>query len=373
MSTREDLYIILQIGRTASDSEIKKAFRKLARRFHPDINPGDRTAEERFKLISEAYEVLSDPLKREFYDRNGFYTDGVLAEQKTQTWGFSFQGFDLSRGGQPQHGDVLGQLFSRAAFRRDPERGQDLEYQMSLSFEEAIRGTKARITVFRRENCGACTGSGRSRPARDSGCLLCGGSGRTTRIKGHLQFVVTCPDCSGAGRTFTPCPECGGEGRVAESETLEMEIPAGVSTGSRIRIPGKGDAGKFGGPVGDLYIVTNVSPNAFFKRVGDNIYCAVPITFVEATLGTKIEIPTIDGRMLLKIPPGTQNGQSFRLRGRGAPSLLQPGMRGDQYVEVKVLVPRIADERSKEILREFAKLNPLDARKDLPNGPEEKR
>jgi len=184
-------------------------------------------------------------------------------------------------------------------------------------------------------------------------------------VKGHLQFAVSCAECGGTGKHFESCSDCRGEGRVPGSETLEVALPAGVATGSRIRVTGKGNAGRFGGPSGDLYVVVNTTPHPFFSRIGDNIHCSVPVTVTEAALGTKVEVPTIDSRALVRIPPGTQTGQRFRLRAKGAPSLLHPGLRGDQYVEVRVIVPKIADERSKEILRELAKLNPENPRKDL--------
>lgn len=366
MTSKEDLYIILEVGRSASVNDIKRAFRKLARRYHPDINPGDRHAEDRFKLITEAYEILSDPLKRQFYDVNGFYADGVL-EQGESSWGFTFQGFDFSRPSQSPLGEFFGQIFNRPTPRREPERGQDLEYQVSISFDDSIRGLKTRITLFRKHPCGTCNGSGRAPGARESGCEACAGTGKTTRTKGHLQFAVTCAECGGSGRLIQDCPVCNGECRVSVTETLEVDLPAGVNTGSRIRVPGKGDAGRFGGATGDFYVVTNIAPHPFFSRMGDNIHCSVPVTLAEAALGTKIEVPTIEGRATVRIPPATQSGQIFRLRGKGAPSLMHPGMRGDQYVEVRVVVPRIGDERSKQILRELARLNPEDPRKDLWN------
>ena len=347
--SKEDLYIILEVGRTASVNDIKRAFRKLARRYHPDINPGDRHAEDRFKRITEAYEVLSDPLKREFYDVNGFYTEDVL----------------FSRSSQSHFGDIFGQFFARQAMRRDPERGQELEYQVSIAFDDSIRGLTTRISVLRQQACRHCGGAGRANGSRESACPVCSGAGKTTRTKGHLQFAVTCAECGGSGRMVAYCSECGGEGRTPGTETFDVELPPGVSAGSRIRFAGKGDAGRFGGPAGDLNIVVNVSIHPFFKRMGDNIHCSVPLTVTEAALGTKVEVPTIDGRTIVRIPPGTQTGQMFRLREKGAPSLMNPGLRGDQYVEVKIVVPRIADERSKEILRELARLNPEDPRKDL--------
>ena len=367
--SRDDLYIILDIGPKASVNDIKRAFRKLARRYHPDINPGDRSAEEHFKRISEAYEVLSDPFKREFYDRNGFYSEGVLEPPApaSQSWGFSFQGFDFSRSATSSAGELFNQFFSRQSALRQPERGRDVEYQMSIGFAESMKGVKTRITVQRHHPCGACAGSGKSANAGDHACAGCGGTGAVKRLKGRLQFAVPCADCGGSGRTQTLCQECSAEGRVLRTDILDVEIPPGVSTGSRVRIPGGGDAGRFGGPPGDLCVITNVSPHTFFERVGDNIRCMLPITFAEAALGAKIEVPTIEGVAVVRIPPGTQNGQVFRLRDKGAPSLVQPGMRGDQFVEVRVAVPRIADERSKEILKEFARLNSEDPRRDLRN------
>ena len=366
MSGREDLYLILQVGRAATVTDIKRAFRKLARRYRPDINPGDRTAEEYFKRISEAYEILSDPSKKQFYDQNGFYTDGVLETKTTKAaWGFSFQGFDFSHGAASPFGDMFGEFMSRQATRREAEPGQDLEYQIPVSFAESIRGLKAALTVYRKESCGTCHGNGRSTAARDTMCPTCSGAGNVGRQKGHLQFTMACPECAGSGRLLAVCADCGGEGRKAVTETLEVEIPAGVSTGSRVRFPGKGDAGHFGGAPGDLFVVTNVAAHPFFRRAGDSIQCAMPIAFWEAALGAKIEVPTVDGSAVMRIPPGTQNGQRFRLRGKGAPSLSQPGSRGDQFVEVNVVVPHVADERSKEILRELARLNPGDPRKDM--------
>jgi molecular chaperone DnaJ len=364
MTSKDDLYLILEVGRTASVNDIKRAFRKLARRYHPDINPGDSQAEERFKRITEAYDILSDPLKREFYDVNGFYTNGVLETGSTETsWGFSFQGFNFSRSGSLDFSDIFDR--PHRSERREPERGQDLEHPVSISFEESISGRLTRFHAARLDTCGSCSGSGQATGSREFACFGCGGTGKSTRIKGHLQFAVTCADCGGSGRTITLCRDCAGEGRVSRTEMLEVHLPAGVATASRLRVPGKGNAGRFGGPAGDLYVVVNVAEHPFFKRIGDNIHCTVPLTVTEAALGTKIEVPTIDGGAMVRIPPGTQTGQTFRMRGRGAPSLINPGIRGDQYVEVRVLVPRVADERSKQILRELSKLNPEDPRSNL--------
>jgi molecular chaperone DnaJ len=369
VSIPSDLYIVLEVVRTASENDIKKAFRRLARRYHPDINPGDRSAEDHFKLISEAYEVLSDPLKRQFYDQNGFYTEGVLEQRGARaaaaTWGFSFKSFAFSGSAQAPAGEAFSHFFSRQAARRDPERGHDLEYQMSIAFSDSISGLKTRISVQRRHGCQDCQGMGRASAKRSDVCDTCGGNGSLARLRGRLQFMAPCEACSGTGRVVTDCPECAGEGRNLRTDVMEVDIPPGVSAGSRIRFPGSGDAGRYGGPSGDLYVITNVAPHPFFTRTGDNVQCLVPVTFSEAALGAKVEVPTVDGKAIVRIPPGTQNGQTFRLRGKGAPSLMQPGMRGDQFVEIRVSVPRIADERSKEILKEFAQLNSEDPRKDI--------
>ena len=365
MSSLHDLYVVLEVVRSASEDDIKKAFRKLARRYHPDINPGDISAEERFKRISEAYEILSDPLKREFYDRNGFYTDGVLEKGESHTtWGFSFKSFDFGTSAMPPRGEILSQFFSRRAARRDPERGQDLEYQMAVTFADSISGARTHVTVQRRHACNGCGGSGRT-SQNGNACSSCDGTGNLTRARGRLRFVAPCEECSGTGRVITDCAACGGESRVLSTDIVDLEIPAGVSTGSRVRFTGHGDAGRYGGPAGDLFVITNVASHAFFTRAGDNLQCIVPITLVEAALGAKIEVPTVDGKAVVRIPPGTQNGQVLRLRGLGAPSLVQPGTRGDQFVQIQVRVPRVADERSKEILKEFAHLNAEDVRKDL--------
>jgi molecular chaperone DnaJ len=365
MASREDLYIVLQVNRSASENDIKRAFRKLARRFHPDINPGNSQAEERFKRITEAYDILSDPLKRQFYDVNGFYTDGVLEQRGNGShWEFSFQGFDFSRSDDAEFRDIFGHISSRHN-SRDPERGQDLEYPISISFDESLRGLNARLSVTRMHPCAVCGGSGQAQGSREMACPRCVGSGKTVRTKGHLQFAITCADCGGSGRMIMPCTECRAEGRVSSVERLNVEVPAGVGSGTRIRVPGKGDAGRFGGPAGDLYLVITAGTHPFFEKKGDNIHCAVPLTITEAALGTKIEVPTIDGPAVVRIPPGSQSGQVLRMRGKGAPSLINPEVRGDQYVELKVVVPRVGDERSKEILRELAKLNPDNPRNSL--------
>jgi molecular chaperone DnaJ len=317
MAVKEDLYIILDVRRSASLTDIKRAFRKLARRFHPDINPGDHYAEDQFKRITEAYGILSDPLKRQFYDVNGFYTEGVLEQSGTGSgWNFSFKGFDFSRSSDSRFEEIFGQVFNRPAMKGEPEQGEDLEHQIATSFEESMRGMTASITIARQKSCSDCSGTGRDLDTVDFVCDGCGGTGKIIRIKGHLQFSVACGDCYGTGKSVQRCRSCAGEGRMPGSETLNVELPPGITTGSRIRVPGKGNAGRLGGPNGDLYVVTNITPHPFFQRIGDNIHCALPLTVTEAALGTKVEVPTIDGPAMVRIPPGTQTGHRLSLRNK---------------------------------------------------------
>lgn len=360
-----DLYVILGISDGASVGEIKRAYRKLARRYHPDINPGDRAAEELFKHIAEAYEVLSNPGKRGFYDKHGYYTEGVLEERTETSWDISFDRFASSSSEGSSFSELFDQFLNRENENAGEEAGGDLECQISLDFKESMTGVKTLVSVYRKKGCEDCQGSGRAVGADDSSCRSCDGSGQLIKAKGHLRFSITCPTCSGMGRISLACSACNGDGRVASSERVAIQIPAGVSTGSRVRVPGMGDIGNSTHSSGDLFVVTNVEPHPFFNRVGDNIHCSVPITITEAALGAKIRVPTIDGSAMLKIPPGTQSGQTLRMRGKGAPSLRGNGVRGDQYVEVRLRTPWISDERSKEILRELARLNPSDLREDL--------
>jgi len=336
MDGRDDLYLILEVARAATVSDIKKSFRRLARRFHPDVNPGDRSAEEHFKKISEAYEVLSHPDKRHFYDENGFYTDGVIERSTNTAWGFTFQGFHFSGSGQTPASEMFGQFFTRQAARRYPERGADLEHQISISFAESIRGLKSQVSVRRYRACPACVGTAGSPSPRESACPACVGTGKISRMKGRLQFSAECSECEGTGKVRRGCMECGGNGRVSRTDNLDVEIPGGVGAASRVRFVGDGDAGLHGGPNGDLYVITNVAPHPFFGRIGEHIQCTLPISFSEAALGAKVDVPTVDGSAVVRIPPGTQNGQVFRMRGKGAPSLLRPGTRGDQLVEVRI-------------------------------------
>ncbi|HKO42871.1 MAG TPA: molecular chaperone DnaJ [Pyrinomonadaceae bacterium] len=381
---KQDYYEVLGIKRDAKPEEIKKAYRRLARKYHPDVNPGDKASEERFKLTTEAHDVLSDPKKRKVYDRFGQYSDNLAdaaARGAGPTTGraapnFDFSGFDWSTGagaGGSSSGssfrDIFADLFGGGAREQEPPRpqpkkGADIEMPLALSFEEAIKGITTNITVNRSEQCSRCNGAG------DIGgpvtvCSTCNGSGQVQRAGGRLRFAQECSDCGGTGRRRSPCSLCKGKGTIPKTENVKVRIPAGVETGSRVRIPGKGQGGRLGAPAGDLHIITNVGTHKYFTRKGDNIYVIVPLTVPEAALGAKIEVPTVEGKAQLRIPPGTQSGQKFRLRQRGAPSLRNPGAHGDQFVEVQVMLPKVISEETKELLRQYSKLNSENPRVEM--------
>jgi molecular chaperone DnaJ len=354
-----DYYKVLGVPRSATPEDIKKAYRHLARKCHPDVNPGDRSAEERFKHVSEAFEVLSDPKKREVYDRYGHYSDQI-PQGGTAGSPFDFSNFGAS-GFKDVFSEIFGNIRGQTQAKRQPQRGTDIEYALAVSFEDAVRGVTTKITVARNESCSGCGGSGEARGEQVT-CSSCKGTGQVT---GRFAGNSKCGRCAGSGKVAQPCSVCKGQGVTPTQEPIQVRVPAGVDTGSRVRIPGKGNAGTLGGPTGDLYIVTNVSEHKYFKRQGDNIHCIVPITVPEAALGAKIEVPTIDGKALLRIPQGTQSGQKLRLRERGAPSLRANGMRGDQYVEVRVTLPKVISEETKELLLKYARHNPENPRAEM--------
>lgn len=383
---KKDYYETLGVKKDAKADEIKKSYRKLARKFHPDVNPNDKTAEEKFKEVQEAYDVLSDEKKRKVFDRFGYYADnldvnspyGAGASGGAGGAGgasnFDFSGFNFEQGGSggSSFRDIFSDLFGGGgAKQREPEpprpmpkKGKDIEMPLALSFEESFTGLMTNITVNRSEQCSRCQGAG------DTGgpvvvCPTCKGAGQVQRSGGRLQFSQTCPDCEGTGKRRQPCSLCNGKGVTPKTEQVKIRIPAGVDTGSRVRIPKKGQGGRLGAPPGDLFILTNVGKHRYFTRKGDNIYVTVPITVSEAALGAKIEVPTVEGKAQLKIPAGTESGQKFRLRERGFPSLRNPNLRGDQFVEVKITLPRVISEETKEILRQFEKANPENPRKAM--------
>ncbi len=403
----KDYYGVLGVKKSASTDDIRKAFRKLARKYHPDVNPGDKAAEEKFKTLSEANDVLSDPKKRKIYDQLGFYSDSIdpaTAEAYARGGGqpgagpgdfgggfpggrsggqgnVDFGGFDFSDlfegargGGRKGSGsgsggfrDIFSSIFTGGgrgeAAEEGPEPGSDLEYQVNVPFWTAIRGGVMKLNIARRDVCGNCHGNGYIEVPGQ--CPQCHGKGTIEQTGGRMKFNVTCPRCHGTGKNISTCPVCHGEGSVERSAPLEIRIKAGTRDGQRIRIAGKGNAGLRGGAAGDLYVIIRIDEHPLFRREGDDIYITVPVTVVEAALGSKIEVPTIDGRSMLKIPPGTQSGQKLRLREKGVPSATQDGVRGDEIVEVKIAVPMPRDEKTKELLRELAKLNPEDPREEL--------
>jgi molecular chaperone DnaJ len=348
-----DLYIVLGIEQSASESDIKRAYRRLARRFHPDINPGDRTAEARFRQILEAYETLIDP------DRRSRYDAGHLAEpERSRPTGF--EGFDFSTRGV-DHSATFGDLFAEVLTQRgsrsdNPQRGADLHAEMPVAFEEALTGTQRSITVTRREVCRSCAGSGRTR-ANPGMCHLCQGTGSLRSVRGHMVFSKSCTSCGGTGhQTPRPCEPCSGTGVETRSEIVAARVPPGVADGDRLRVPGKGHAGVRGGQSGDLYVTVKVAPHPVFRREGDDLHMVMPVAVHEAALGARIPVRTLEGEARVRVPPGTQSGQRFRLRERGATST-RTGQRGDLVIEVRIMLPRMLDERSKELLREFGRIN----------------
>ena len=364
-TSKQDYYELLGVPRKAVQKDIRQAYRKLARKYHPDLNPGDKSAEEKFKQIQEAYDVLSDSKKRQAYDQFGFDAErGGAPPPEAGGVQFDFGGFDFGGGSSTSFRDLFGQFF-RGGGARGPvqEPGADLEYQISIGFWEAVRGAVKKLTVTHLENCSTCGGAGTA--GAPQACTACGGTGQLTQTSGKMRFKVACGRCGGAGRVGVPCRVCGGEGRVRRAETIDVRIPAGMQTGSRVRVPGRGNAGTHGAPPGDLYIITKVEPHPYFERRGDDLHTVVPITVTEAALGAKIEVPTLDGRAQLRVPPGTGSGQKLRLRERGVPSARGQGARGDLYVELQVVVPKPVDERVRDLLRELQKLEPEDPRRDL--------
>ncbi|HTX76692.1 MAG TPA: DnaJ C-terminal domain-containing protein [Terracidiphilus sp.] len=386
-TTNKDYYATLGVKKTATPEEIRKAFRKLARRYHPDVNPGDKKAEEKFKEISEANDILSDEKKRKVYDQLGFYSDNIdpaqaeaYARQQSRGGGvpvdfggFDFSGFNAEPGAHTQTGgswgsfkDIFSGIFSGAQERqrpRGPQPGTDLEYQATVDFWTAIRGGQARMQIHRQDVCPTC--HGQAQTGGTFTCPECNGTGKVTQMGGRMKFDIQCPRCGGTGRVSSDCPTCHGEGVVDRTESVEFRIKPGTRDGQRIRLQGKGNAGQNGGPPGDLFLIVRVGTHPVFTRQGDDIHLTVPVTVPEASLGAKVDVPTIDGRAQLKIPPGTQSGQKLRMRERGVENAQRPEQRGDQIVTVEVTVPHLQDERSREIMRELGRLNPQDPREKL--------
>lgn len=362
MATKRDYYEILGVGRGASEEEIKKAYRKLAKKYHPDLNPGDAEAEKRFKEASEAYEVLSDPTKRSRYDQFGHagvdpsYGAGGAGAGFDDFGGF---GFDI--------GDIFESFFgggfgSRSSARRSgPQKGKDIQEYVEITFEQAAFGVEKEIVIYRMESCRSCNGSGAKKGTSPVTCKTCGGTGqvRTTQRTplGSFTTATTCGTCGGVGQTIpTPCQDCKGSGQIRHRRKIVVSIQAGIDNGQTISIRGEGHAGVRGGPPGDLYITISVKPHELFERRGNDVTFEMPISFVQAALGDTLRVPTLDGIVEYKIPEGTKNGTVFRFKGKGIPYLNGRG-RGDQYVKVVVDVPTGLTSRQKELLREFERID----------------
>jgi len=356
MPGKKDYYDILGVDKDASQKEIKKAYRKLAKKHHPDMNDGDEQSSEKFKEISEAYEILSDPDKRKRYDQYGH--SGINEDD------FNFD--DFARGGFGGFEDIFDMFFGggmggRTSRRRGPQRGRDLQYKLSISFEEAAFGAKKKITIPRTETCPECNGTGAENEEDVQTCPKCNGQGkiRVTQQTPFGQFAQTktCDRCGGTGTIVeNPCSNCQGTGKVNRRRQLTINIPAGVNDGSKLRMSGEGEAGEKGARSGDLYIIINVESHEIFDRKGDDIYCEVPINFVQATLGDEIKVPTLDGKVKFKIPEGTQPGTTFRLKNKGVPHLNRSG-KGDQYIKAKVVIPEKLDQEQKDLLMKFTEMS----------------
>ena len=389
----KDYYGILGVKKSASAEDIRKAFRKLARKYHPDVNPGDKAAEAKFKEISEANDVLSDPKKRKIYDQVGFYSDNIDAATAeayargggfgaggfpgggTRTRGgqgvpFDFGGFDFGgdAGGGTSFRDIFSGIFgggrgAGTAMREEPDRGSDLEFVANVGFWDAIRGTELRLQVPRQDACSQCAGRGYQQTART--CPECNGSGKVSQTSGRMKFDLACPRCGGSGRLREACRNCHGSGVVSRNEPISVRLKAGTRDGQRIRLAGKGNAGAHGGPAGDLYIIIRMGDHPVFRREGDDIHVVVPVMPWEAALGARIEVPTIDGRAEMKIPAGTPSGRKLRLREKGVPSATRDGARGDQIVEIQIVVPSVQDVRAREHWQALQKQHPEDPRGEL--------
>jgi molecular chaperone DnaJ len=345
----KDYYNILSVSRSSTAEEIKKAYRKLALKFHPDRNQGDKAAEEKFKEAAEAYEVLGDTEKRQIYDRYG--AEGLRNSGYQGPGGFEdvFSNFS----------DIFEDLFGFSGGRRTRQGavpGADLRYDLGISFEEAVHGVEKEIELTKRETCWTCEGSGLRPGHQPQNCPTCNGQGQVIRAHGFFRMSSTCPHCQGEGRIITePCADCEGAGLLGKKKKVSLKIPAGVDSGARMLLRGEGEGGRRGGPSGDLYVVLQVKPHEFFHREGDNILCTLPLTMIQATLGCKLDIPTIHGVNNLTVPAGCQSGQIFTLKGEGAPHLKRHG-RGDMIVNVEVRIPTELTRRQKELLSEFAEI-----------------
>ncbi len=351
--TKLDFYEVLSVSRDANDQELKTAYRKLAMQYHPDRNPGDHAAEEKFKECSEAYQVLSDPEKRAAYDRYGHAAFNGGGGGNPFTGG----GFGGAQDLGDIFGDLFGEMFNMGGSNRTAsrvQRGRDLRYDLTLEFEEAVFGIEKEITIRRMETCNDCKGSGAAKGKAAATCTQCGGRGQQRFQQGFFSVARTCTVCGGTGTLIVdPCTTCRGETRVQAEHKILVKVPAGVEQDTRIRYQGEGESGKFSGPAGDLYVVLNVKAHKFFERDGDNLHCVMPISFPQAALGTELDIQTLEGPATIKIPEGTQSGREFKLRGKGVPHLNAHG-KGDLIVEIRVQTPTKLNRAQKDLLRQLS-------------------
>jgi molecular chaperone DnaJ len=353
--SKRDYYEILGIQRSATDIEIKSAYRKLAMKYHPDRNPGDKAAEDRFKEAAEAYAILADAEKRPLYDRFGHA--GVSSAAGAGFDPTVFTGFEDILGGL---GDIFGfaDLFGGGRRRGGPQRGADLRYDLEISFEEAAHGTETTIQIPRQETCETCSGSGAAAGSSPTVCSLCHGQGQVRRQQGFFAIAATCPQCRGTGRTISkPCQTCRGAGRITRERKITVKIPPGIAGGQQLRLQGEGESGGAGGPSGHLYVVVHVQEHEFFRRDGTSLFCEIPVNFTTLALGGEVQVPTLDGNELVKIPESTTTGTTLRLRGKGMPDV-SGGNRGDLFVTVQVHTPRKLTREQRHLLEQLAKVLP---------------
>jgi molecular chaperone DnaJ len=367
-----DYYTLLGVKSNASKVTIRRAFQKLARKYHPDLNPGDSVAAVRYQRLYEAFEILIDTEKRERYDTEGNRSPEEAPEEAPR---YGFAGFDFSLEGD-QRPDIFPELFQEARApepfeRARRERGEDIHHKLALRFEDALSGLETSFPITRSYTCATCRGFGDIPSASPAPCPACSGRGRSMKVHGFMVFAKPCAECRGSGHlSREACPDCRGTGRTSRSETVTVRVPAGVSDGDKLLVPSRGHEGRGSGAPGDLYVDVHVHPHPLFARQGDNLYCSVPISFGEAALGARIEVPTPEGPVVVRVPAGVQSGQKLRVSGRGVP-VRRSGARGDLFIVVKVVTPTVYDDRSRELLRELDRLNPLGPRAARSSDPAE--